>query len=351
MSDGTGIQWTDATWNPLRGCSRVSEGCRHCYAETVAKRFNGPGMPYEGLVNAQGRWNGRVKVVEEHLLDPLRWKRPRRVFVNSMSDLFHESVSDETINRIFAVMALSPQHTFQVLTKRPERMRAYMDVLSRYPTDHCWAHALRSFRVFVEGDRLTHADIPMKNVWLGVSVEDQASADVRIPLLLQTPAATRFLSVEPLLGPVTFRRRTLGIGADCDACQVRGVSVDEDGCCQSCGTDALWHGLDWVIVGGESGHGARPCALEWIGGIVKQCRAAAVPVFVKQLGAYVVSTERAAEDRDELLEIDVTRKWPEERWLWRAGLMDRKGGDMSEWPDDLRVREFPRKLKAAEVPA
>ena len=132
MSAKTGIEWTDATWNPVRGCSRVSEGCRNCYAEKVAYRFSGPGQPYEGLVriNAAGErkleWNGQVQLVEKHLLDPLKWKEPRRIFVNSMSDLFHENIPDEWIDKIFAVMALSPQHTFQVLTKRPERMRKYL---------------------------------------------------------------------------------------------------------------------------------------------------------------------------------------------------------------------------------
>ncbi|GGA80852.1 hypothetical protein GCM10011507_35100 [Edaphobacter acidisoli] len=128
MGTKTGISWTDATWNPIRGCSRVSEGCRHCYAERAAYRFSGPGQPYEGLVQigADGKrrpqWNGQVRFVEEHLLDPLKWTRPRRIFVNSMSDLFHENVTDDMRDKIFAVMALCPQHTFQVLTKRPERM-------------------------------------------------------------------------------------------------------------------------------------------------------------------------------------------------------------------------------------
>ena len=132
MADKTGIEWTDATWNPIRGCTRVSEGCRHCYAEEVARRFSGPGLPYEGLVRigqdgeAKAQWSGVIKFVEEALLQPLRWKRSRRIFVNSMSDLFHPGVTDEMLDRIFAVMALCPQHTFQVLTKRPERMLAYM---------------------------------------------------------------------------------------------------------------------------------------------------------------------------------------------------------------------------------
>ncbi len=168
-----GIVWTDETWNPLRGCSRVSEGCRNCYAESVARRFDGPGLPYEGLIASGGQWNGQIKLVPEKLDEPLRWQRPRRIFVNSMSDLFHPNVPNEYIDRVFAVMALASQHTFQVLTKRPERMLEY---LNRRTT--------------------------MPNVWLGVSIENQVTADERIPLLLQTPAAVRWVSAEPLLRPV-----------------------------------------------------------------------------------------------------------------------------------------------------
>ena len=130
MSVNTGIEWTDSTWNPIRGCSLVSEGCRNCYAMGVAARFSGPGQAYEGLArrrsNGEPQWTGKVAVVEKHMLDPLRWRGSRRIFVNSMSDLFHENVTDETIDRVFAVMALAPWHTFQVLTKRPRRMRDYM---------------------------------------------------------------------------------------------------------------------------------------------------------------------------------------------------------------------------------
>ena len=125
MGAKTGIEWTDATWNPIRGCSRVSEGCRNCYAETIAARFSGPGLAYEGLAvmqNGHPHWTGKIEFVDEHLLDPLSWRRPRRIFVNSMSDLFHENVTDEMRDKIFAVMALCPQHIFQVLTKRPARM-------------------------------------------------------------------------------------------------------------------------------------------------------------------------------------------------------------------------------------
>lgn len=318
MSDSTGIQWTDATWNPIRGCSRVSEGCRNCYAEAVARRFSGQGLPYEGLTNGQGRWNGTIRVVEEHLTDPLRWKRPRRVFVNSMSDLFHENVSDQTIDRIFAVMAFSPQHTFQVLTKRPERMLAYMNGLSRHPKDHCWADALRSFRVFGHGDTLRSVSLPLPNVWLGVSVEDQATADARIPLLLQTPAAVRFISAEPLLGPI-------------DLLKQNEVPLSMLPTAR----------LDWVIVGGESGPGARACERHWLALIVQQCKRADVACFVKQLGAKYTDAQNgiggAAFKTDPVVQADIKGRM----YGPLAYLRDRKGGDITEWPEELRVRQFP----------
>src|SRR5581483_6960697 len=208
----------DSTWNPIRGCSRVSEGCRNCYAEKVAYRFSGKGQPYEGLVRInpagerQPQWNGRVRLVEKHLLDPLRWKNPRRIFVNSMSDLFHEGVSDLLLDKIFAIMALCPQHTFQVLTKRPERMLKYFT--ESFNSDEAEARGsdFAAWCIGTLGEDAFHKQLELKwwkgspNVWLGVSVENQEQADRRIPLLLQTPAAVRFASAEPLLGPIKIRR-------------------------------------------------------------------------------------------------------------------------------------------------
>ena len=201
MSDDSKIEWTDATWNPIRGCSRVSEGCRHCYAERVAARFSGPGQPYEGLVRISntldGRkptgWNGTVRMVAEHLADPLRWKKPRRIFVNSMSDLFHERLTNEQIAAVFGVMAAAGSHTFQVLTKRAARMREWF----AWAGDHgasgarsaCRASAALYLGALPEPPG---ADTwPLPNVWLGVSAENQAAADERIPDLLATPAAVR----------------------------------------------------------------------------------------------------------------------------------------------------------------
>jgi protein gp37 len=215
MSANTGIQWTDATWNPIRGCSRVSEGCRNCYAEVVAARFSKPGQPYEGLArrtaNGGAHWTGKIMFVEKHLEDPLRWRKPRRIFVNSMSDLFHEGVTLEQLYKIFAVMMLARQHTFQILTKRPERMRAFLTGELERPLngvgDSIWfaARALVERFPKYDDELLAHSEHPvwpLRNVWCGVSVEDQKAANLRIPQLLNTPAAVRFLSCEPLLAPV-----------------------------------------------------------------------------------------------------------------------------------------------------
>jgi len=263
MSDRAGIEWTDATWNPLRGCSRVSEGCRNCYAERIAARFSGPGQPYEGLAErtAKGpRWTGKVALIESALYHPLRWRKPRRIFVNSMSDLFHQDVPDEWIDRVFAVMALAPQHTFQVLTKRPERMGAWF-ATGLDTREEDVATAMR--RIDINSGFFT--DWPLPNVWLGTSVEDQPTADARIPHLLAAPAAVRFVSAEPLLGPVD-------------------LTVYMFGAHQTEETDWIARRLDWLIVGGESGPGARPMHPDWARSLRDQCAAASVPFFFKQWG-------------------------------------------------------------------
>ena len=272
MSDRTCIEWTDATWNPIRGCSRVSPGCVHCYAEGVAKRFSGPGQPYEGLISKHGAWNGNIRFIEHALDQPLRWKRPRRIFVNSMSDLFHENVSDLQITRIFDVMEQAYWHTFQVLTKRPERMR---DFVQRREANHqeyarkfdnCPTEAMRSSPAASDARR--RAAAPPSNIWLGVSVENQEAADERIPLLLQIPAAIRFLSCEPLLGPIDLDGLWGYAGS--------ALSVDL----------AHWP-IHWVIAGGESGRGARPMDANWARGLRDQCNLADVAFFFKQWGEYL----------------------------------------------------------------
>ncbi|AHG92092.1 Gp37Gp68 family protein (plasmid) [Gemmatirosa kalamazoonensis] len=291
MGDRTGIEWTDATWNPIRGCSRVSEGCRHCYAETVAARFSGAGQPYEGLArrtsSGEARWTGEVRFIPEHLADPLRWQRPRRVFVNSMSDLFHDGVTDEQLAAIFAVMALAERHVFQVLTKRPARMQTWCATLrERYGsqlgaaellTGTFLGQAFSLAQVNAVAERFARGALP--NVWLGVSVEDQAAADARIHLLLDTPAAVRFLSMEPLLGPVDLGAVRKYVA---DQSFITFDARDRHGLHQW--TDA---GVDWVIVGGESGPRARPMHPAWARALRDQCACAGVPFFFKQWGEWI----------------------------------------------------------------
>lgn len=292
MSTTTAIQWTDKTWNPVRGCSIVSPGCVNCYAMKFAHRFSGEGKPYHGLTKqtkAGPQWTGVVRPVPEVIDEPLRWRKPARVFVNSMSDLFHDDVPWAFIERVFDTMREASRHTFQILTKRPENMRLFMEN---------WTF---------------HHGGPLANVWLGVSVEDQQRYDERIGRLLRTPAAVRFLSVEPLLGAIDMR--------------MGGASIPDYSA-----HDPL-PDVDWVIVGGESGPGARPCHEKWIRGIVDQCRAEHVACFVKQVGSVPI----AVPYRGSYWE------WKKERFGddWRVTLNDSKGGDMDEWPIGLRVREWP----------
>lgn len=291
----TSIEWTDRTWNPVRGCSRVSQGCVNCYAEKMAARFSDEGHTFEGFAirtPSGPRWTGKVELIESKLTEPLHWKKPQRVFVNSMSDLFHEALPDDAIDRVFAVMALCPHITFQILTKRPERMLKYfiIDAAERVERilNHDYGCTMWTFK--------PKGDWPLPNVWLGVSVEDQETADARIPLLLQTPAAIRFVSYEPALGPVDFRKflpRRMSLD------EIPGSALN-DGC-----TDMWTIGLDWIIAGGESGPGARPPHPDWFRQVKEQCRAASVPFFMKQL-------------------IERGRKLA-----------------FDDFPEDLRIREFP----------
>ncbi len=289
----TGISWTDETWNPVVGCSIVSPACTHCYAMAMAariERMSGGKTHYAGttkVVNGKPVWTGKLALAPDHILTaPLRWKRPRRVFVNSMSDLFHEEMPEEWIDRVFAVMALAPQHTFQILTKRPQRMRAYLT--------KDWAAATRRH---VEGltlptfsratadtqDRLRRYTSPgfphpLENVWLGVTAEDQARADERIPILLSTPAAVRFVSAEPLLGPIQLAEIRPDLTMMINALTGVGRHL--------LGYAGQVAGLDWVIAGGESGPGARPTHPDWVRSIRDQCAEAGVAFHFKQWGCW-----------------------------------------------------------------
>ena len=366
MSESSAIEWTDATWNPVRGCTQVSPGCANCYAETFAERFRGvSGHPYEQGFD--------LRLVPEKLDEPTRWKKGKRIFVNSMSDLFQDGVPNAFIDQAFAVMARTPQHTYQLLTKRAERMQAYSATLAAIDPK---ARARRILGAMYEqhpARNLVLANIddahlggftwPLPNVWFGVSVENQHFADERIPLLLLTPAAVRFISAEPLLERVNLRdlRPGRGVREQQPLQPVLGWPI-YDALCGVMETRANGGGglgydcarLDWVIVGGESGAGARSFHIDWARTIVSACRSARVPVFVKQLGARVIDRNDAGfmgewpeawpdhidiEDRVEH-DLDGTRDGYQGAPV-RVHLRSRKGGDPLEWPEDLRVREFP----------
>lgn len=293
MAGNTKIQWAGSTWNPIRAvtlgaaadnqrwgyhCEHVSEGCRNCYAERMNGRMC-TGLPY----TRQSREKVEIFLDPGELLKPVGWKKPRRIFPCSMTDMFADFVSDDLIHQMFSVMAMTPRHTYQVLTKRAARM-------AEYPCPR------------------------LPNVWMGVSVEDQRTADERIPLLLRTPAAVRWVSYEPALESVDWHPYLV-------------PKEERDGY-----AEVLTHfpaewtvpkrmrlrtSLDWIVIGGESGPGARPFDLHWAWKTIDQFRNAGVPCFVKQFGAFPKREDK------------------------RLKLRDRKGGDMSEWPEWARVREFP----------
>jgi protein gp37 len=278
------------------------------------------GGAYHGFVE-KGKWTGRVELIPDQLEKPLHWRKPRKVAVALMGDLFHEALSDEQIAAVFGTMALADWHTYQLLTKRPQRMLKWFDFMEGKKAS--WEHDLFW---------------PLSNVHLGVSVEDQVTADERIPFLLQTPAAVRWVSYEPALGPVSLR----WLSAWPDSAPTRAMKPSGSTDC----LDGLRR-LDWVVIGGESGPGARPCNVEWIRSAVRQCREAGVACFVKQLGRYPQEIAyTAASDRESAM-------WQRDRWTritdkegehWRRywKLKHPKGADPAEWPEDLRVREFPR---------
>lgn len=294
----TKIEWTDETWNPLSGCAKISAGCKNCYAADIAHRFWGD------------RKFSDVLFHPERLEQPLRWRKPRKVFVNSMSDLFHESVSFDKIAAIFGVMSTCTDHTFQVLTKRPDRMSNFFEWLEgqrkvrglKTPTHSFieteaigWTIA-RFARQWVFWDEheshFEQRPWPLPNVWVGVTCENQKAADQRIPLLQKVPAAVRFVSFEPLLEPIVLDPRH------------------------------RFQDIQWGIVGGESGPKARKCAIEWIDDLAERHKDYGVACFVKQLGS---KSTLAGEP------------YPAKG----------KGGDISQWPESIQVRHFPEVLEVA----
>jgi protein gp37 len=382
MSDGTGIEWCDATWNPVSGCTRASPGCDNCYAVTMTHRLEAMGQAkYAGLtvLNNRGErhFSGKVRCHEDALTIPLSWRKPRRIFVNSMSDLFHREVPDRFIRLVHAAMSYAGQHTFLVLTKRPERAAQWYadeenslsacqaewlvaDIDDKTPTGK---HRIgrRGSEGSINGTRRGVGDgnyWPLPNVWLGASAEDQTRLDERLPHLLKCPAAVRWLSCEPLLGPLDLGRMLYP------------------------GTD--FAGVQWVVVGGESGKGARVSDIAWHRSLLKQCREAGVAYFEKQLGT------KPYDGDVEFCRFRSFEEWVNKARSWLGGvnsagqrfmpkmravcvdqrgrvceigrdfmrardegafsvhcheimpLRDRKGGTMEEWPADLRVREMPR---------
>ena len=317
MADKSKIEWTDATWNPITGCTLVDEGCRNCYAAHLITNWpaigNHPSRKGLARKNANGesKFTGEVRFNAQWLDQPLRWKKPRKIFVCAHGDLFHESVPDEWIDQIFAVMALAPQHTFQVLTKRPERAREYLSAFKGY--QHPGSRVLVGLHFAREeaagppnasyytrggvapNERpkespLFHATHwPLPNLWLGTSISDQPSADLRIPELLATPAAVRFVSYEPALGPVDLACVAPGQ-------HLRGATSREHVVHALMGgiwdkllrvADVSGPGLDWVICGGESGPNARPMHPDWARSLRDQCAADDVPFLFKQWGEWL----------------------------------------------------------------
>lgn len=318
--DGTAISWTHlpgykgVTWNPTVGCTRVSAGCDHCYAfslhdnryaenlrvarvhgyQTTAavradeKKLLSHEKSYLPWPAQYDRPFSQVQVMDERITQPLHWAKPRAVFVDSMADLFHDDVPDEVLDRIFAVMALTPQHVYMILTKRPERMRAY--VASRGPGGE--PHRMGYYMGEARPELAERFEIawPLPNVWLGTSVEHQDAALTRIPWLLDTPAAVRFLSCEPLLGPLALRNLNVeamaqmyDLALPIGMYYINALTGRNDDMGRPCPDVPA---IDWVICGGESGPGFRPMDERWAADLRAQCLDARVPFFYKQTSAY-----------------------------------------------------------------
>jgi protein gp37 len=306
MAGKSPIEWTEHTWNPIVGCSIVSPGCTNCYAMKMARRIEAMGVVnhYNGctkVVNGNAVWTGKLALASDDiLLQPLRRKKPTTYFVNSMGDLFHEDAPDEWIDLTLAIGALCPQHTLQILTKRADRMRAYMTTPHRKRIIAERAMDVANKLAHVAGHRarpsLDHFSAcfagsgPFPNIWLGVSTERQQEADERIPHLLQTPAAVRFISAEPLLGPINLLDT---IARWQDSPETQRAWVD--------GRSATRVGeqlINWVIVGGESGPAARPMHPAWARSLRDQCEVAGVKFFFKQWGCWAPITELPEEPQD-----------------------------------------------------
>jgi len=353
MSD---IEWTDETVNVCVGCTRVSPGCEHCYAEIFVHRKMQKahvGLTVLGKGEKGPRWNGEVRFLPERLAVFQKFKSPKKIFVNSLSDTFHEKLTHSQRAAIFGSFLLAPQHTYQVLTKRPENAIAFekwllseSDVTGREWWETCLAHASDHG---LDVSPVTEATVDQRSWWLGVTTEDQKRAEERVPLLLRMRVlpTLRFVSYEPAIGPVDFDL------ARCDYCGDPSDGISDDGApwCSECERECSYHhwldfpcaaetenepavvaandGVAWVIVGGEAGPGARPFDINWAREVVKQCRGVGTAVFVKQMGAKPF--------QEEMSSVGLST----EPYDAELDLEHRKGADMSEWPEDLRIREFP----------
>lgn len=285
----TKIPWAEETWNPIIGCSHISPGCDHCYAERMAARLTMISSMRNryGVVVEHGRWSGITHFMASELERPLRWRKPRTIFVCSMGDLFHETVEREFIEAVFGAMSLCGHHTFLVLTKRPARMQKFFasTTLGACQSSFCLLSPDQEGNYAIYDTSAINGAggnaWPLPNVWLGVTAEDQQRADERIPYLLDTPAVRRFVSIEPMLGPVDLNRlfweSASGLGGGWESC-LSGKQFNP------------WLGemfdapkLDWVIAGCESGPGRRPVKVEWFRSLRDQCEASGVPFFLKQM--------------------------------------------------------------------
>ena len=297
----TKIEWTDRTWNPITGCTKISEGCANCYAERMAKRLGGrcgydKDHPFGITVHNVKKW-----------LEPFKWNYSSNVFVCSMGDLFHEDVPESKIDMVFSIAAVLPQHNFLILTKRPERMFEYFSQ-SEGNLRTKWEYSTRLITGTSDAYNLKKKiiknftyDLPPKNIWLGVTVENQARAEERIPFLLKTPAAHRFISVEPMLGDIDLE------------------SWEESGC-----PSEFIDALDWVICGGETGHHARPMHPDWVRSLRDQCKSAGVPFFFKGWGKWYPDGHLA----------DGGERFIKKGKKYSGALLD--GNIIQEFPDELK---------------
>jgi protein gp37 len=283
MGDKTNIEYLDATWNPVKGCSHASSGCDNCWAERQAARFGKKGEFFHGLTK-NGAWTGKAKFYKKELLKPIHWKRPRRIGVCFMGDLFHESVPFEWIAQVFAVMAKARQHVFLVLTKRPQRMLEFIRWAgSRVcPSECLYDYIEDDVKIDYERDIVSW---PLPNVWLGTSIENQLEAKTRIPALLRCEAVLHYVSIEPMLGRIDLTHLDVEAAGDPEWCQINALTGRQTDMGRPC--QDIPARLDWCVVGGESGHGARPTHPLWVYNLQYQCEKAWVPFFFKQWGEWM----------------------------------------------------------------